>query len=206
MDGGPAPKESTHPGSKWHHARLCKTSHIPISTAAWSWESSSAVLSLQLIMSLHHPAVSALGCSTSARTESRVALMLRPAASGSNLAAGRTVFCRPCLPIPGAQGFLLLHHGDTARDHLSKFHCTLLTQGPLSKPGFGDRKLSLKIWNSSQELPLPPTLFYLGQLPMMQVLHFPSSHCTGVHCTGKCAYTTAAPFSDILSLSSFCFS
>lgn len=74
---------------------------------AWSWGGSCGPIPcLWLMMSLHHSVAPALGYCTATRAESRVAhLLLRMAAKGSNLTVGRTVFCRWCLPVPGAQGF-----------------------------------------------------------------------------------------------------
>lgn len=81
-------------------------SPTPLQLASMELGSSAAIPSPWLIMPLHPPASPALGYGMAARAESKVALLLRPAAKGSNLAAGGTVFCRRCLPVPGAQGFL----------------------------------------------------------------------------------------------------
>lgn len=164
MDGGPAPRNATHPGSKWHHPRLYKTFHFPLSTAAWSWGSSDAVACLR---SLHPPAASALGYCMSARAET--------------ICSGRRVYCSQCFPVHGALGFLPAaswwHSQRPPRQVSWSLHS--LYTGPSVKAGVCDWKLSLEMQNSSQGLPLPPTLFYLGQLPMIQGSHFPRSHCMG---------------------------
>lgn len=108
---GLPPGKATHHGRIWHSPRLSKTSPIPCSTAAGQhgarWGSDGPITCLWLMMSLHHLVAPALGYCTATRSEPRVAHpLLRPDAKGSNLMVGRTVFCRQCLPVPGAQGFL----------------------------------------------------------------------------------------------------
>lgn len=86
----------------------------------------------------------------------------------------KNIFCRWCLPAPSAQDFPPAASWWRCQGPTLQVSWSLhtLTQGPLSRPGFGDWKLSLEIQNSSQRLPLPATLFYLCQLHRIQVLHF----------------------------------
>lgn len=175
MDGGPAPKECYPPWQQMAPSQTLQDLPLSLSTAAGQH----GVPRLWLIMSLHPPAASAIGYSVSARPEWRVALLLRPAVSGSNLAAGRTVFCRPCLPVPGAQDF---------PPAASWWHC----QGPLLQvswslhsPYTGSSVKAWVWWLKAQ----PRIIEFISGSsfatyiilpgPAPHVLHFPSSHSMG---------------------------
>lgn len=184
----PAPRESHPHGSEWHRPRLSKPPQLPTPLQLGSTELGSELWSHSLSVA------PALGYCIATGAQSRVAhLLLRPDAKGSNLVVGRKVFCRQCLPVPGAQGF-----PSTAVLYIvvilpwSPSLSYLITALP-PPPYIGssvkvwvwsvdpdDWKLSLEIQQSSQGLPLPSALFCLVQLPKKQMLDFPSSHCRKV--------------------------
>lgn len=103
------PRNATHPGSKWHHPDFKWPPTFPIPLQLASMELGEQ-LSHPLSVVDNVPASSSSPCprlQPGCKGGSRAALLLLgPAASGSNLAGGRTVFGRRCLPVPVAQGFL----------------------------------------------------------------------------------------------------
>lgn len=104
---GLPPGKDTHHNSGRHCPRLSKTSPIPLQLASMELGGGSCgPIPCLWLMSLHYLVAPALGYCTATQAESRVAhLLLRLAAKGNNLMVGRTVFCRRCLPFPGAQSF-----------------------------------------------------------------------------------------------------
>lgn len=192
------PRNATHPGSKWHHPRLYKTSQFPLSMASMElgeqWcrplsvvdnvpSSSSSLSSWPLHVCKGWVKGGTPPADTSCQWE-------QPCSRKSSLLQTMPSSSRP---------FHLLPRGDTARDQLSKFPgpCLPLTQGPLSRPGFGDWKLSLEFISGAS-------------LASYIILPGPAPHDTGATLSIQSLHgkmdTTTASFSGALSLSGLCFS